>query len=139
MRRRVGQLLPLVVRPSDHAVFIHDHRPDGYVAVFLSDLGRVNGRPHEPLVVFALMHREIVNSQQRIPPRGAEPLEGNEQVPEIKELTENANSVLSTSLDNLLQIYPELAELVKAWPELPESAKTAIKALVQTREADKSK
>jgi len=40
--------------------------------------------------------------------------------------------VLSTSLDNLLQIHPNLAQLVKAWPELPEHIEAAIKASVQT-------
>jgi hypothetical protein len=39
---------------------------------------------------------------------------------------------LSTSLDNLVQIYPDLVELVKAWPELPEETKAAIKALAET-------
>jgi len=38
---------------------------------------------------------------------------------------------LATSLDNLVQKYPDLAELVKAWPELPETVKATIKSLVQ--------
>lgn len=63
---------------------------------------------------------------------GVEPLRGNTQVSIIKELTENTSFVLSTGLDETLQIYPELRELVKAWPKLPENTKTAIKALVQT-------
>jgi hypothetical protein len=35
-------------------------------------------------------------------------------------------------LDNLLQEYPDLVELVKVWPNLPEQAKAAVKALVDT-------
>lgn len=31
-----------------------------------------------------------------------------------------------------MQIYPDLVELVKAWPELPEHTKMAIKSLVKT-------
>jgi hypothetical protein len=42
------------------------------------------------------------------------------------------NSVLSTCLDNLVQLYPDLAQLVKVWPEMPKYIKAAIKALVQT-------
>jgi F0F1-type ATP synthase beta subunit len=65
-------------------------------------------------------------------PRGVEPLSDNSKVVDNKTLTKNTNSVLSTSLDNLLQRYPDLADLVRAWPELPEHIKTAIKALIQT-------
>ena len=32
---------------------------------------------------------------------------------------------------------PELAEVVKAWPELPERTRTAIKALIETDKAEK--
>jgi len=39
------------------------NRPDGDIAVFLSDLGSVDGRPHEPLIFFAVAHCEIINSQ----------------------------------------------------------------------------
>ena len=49
--------------------------------------------------------------------------------------TDDANvtgNVLVSCLAQIVQKYPELRELVKAWPELPEDTKTAIKALVQT-------
>jgi len=70
--------------------------------------------------------------QKQIAPRGFEPLEPNQQPLKNKELTENENSVLSTCLDNLVQIYPDLVQLVKAWPQLPEQVKNTIKELVQT-------
>ena len=68
----------------------------------------------------------------KIAPRGFEPLNNNSKAVDNKTLIENSNPVLSTSLDNLLQIYPDLAQVVKVWSELPEHTKTAIKALVQT-------
>ena len=49
-----------------------------------------------------------------------------------KELTKNENPVFDTSLDNLLQKYPDLAAVVKAWPNLPEHIKAAIKALIES-------
>ena len=38
---------------------------------------------------------------------------------------------MSTGLDKTLKHYPDLRELVKAWPDLPEDTRTAIKALVK--------
>jgi len=71
---------------------------------------------------------KIENSQlsKKIPPRGVEPLSDNSKTPVNKQLTKNANPVLSTSLDNLLQIYPDLAQLVKVWPELSGQARKDI-------------
>jgi hypothetical protein len=67
------------------------------------------------------------------PPRvGLEPTTYNQQGTENKALTENSNPVLATSLDKTLQKYPDLAQLVKVWPELPEHTKAAIKALIPT-------
>jgi len=40
-------------------------------------------------------------------------------------------------LDKTLQKYPELREIVKVWPELPEDTKKAIKALIQTHKTEK--
>ena len=75
--------------------------------------------------------KNAILAQKKIPPRGVEPLSGNSKAPVNKQLMENSNSVLSTSLDNLVQIYPDLAQLVKVWPQLPEDTKKAIKALIQ--------
>jgi hypothetical protein len=58
----------------------------------------------------------------------------NQQTPDNKTLTQNEKPVLSTCLDNLVQIYPDLVQLVKAWPQLPEQVKTAIKTLIQTNQ-----
>ena len=67
-----------------------------------------------------------------IPPRGLEPLEEKQYPIVNKELTANKNTVLSTSLDILLQKSPELKQILSAWPNLPDHIKQAIKALIQT-------
>jgi hypothetical protein len=66
----------------------------------------------------------------KIAPRGFEPLNQNLQPTKNKKLTENTNPVLSTSLDKIVQKHPDLAQLIKVWPELPEHTKAAIKALI---------
>ena len=72
-----------------------------------------------------------VNPLRFTPPRvGLEPTTENQQALDNKTLTENENPVLSTGLDKILQKYPELAQLVEVWPNLPEHIKTAIKALL---------
>jgi hypothetical protein len=40
-------------------------------------------------------------------------------------------------LDKTLQNYPELREIVKVWPGLPEDTKTAIKSLIETHKGEK--
>lgn len=66
----------------------------------------------------------------KTPRVGLGPISGNCQSIDNKELTENSNPVLATSLDKTLQKYPELRELVKVWPELPEQARTEVKNLI---------
>ena len=67
-----------------------------------------------------------------IAPRGFEPLNENPQLTNNKRVTKNPNLVLATGLDKILQKDPELASVIKAWSELGEHIKAAIKALVQS-------
>ncbi len=91
--------------------------------------------------VFNFSYYRNENSQDRlysilavnqIAPRGFEPLLENNQSIDNKELTENTNSRLCASLCETLQKHPELEAIIKAWPELPEHTKQAIKALIET-------
>ncbi|MBN1972553.1 MAG: hypothetical protein JW787_02870 [Sedimentisphaerales bacterium] len=67
-----------------------------------------------------------------ITPRvGLEPTSQNPQSIENKALTENQNSVFTTSLDKLVQKYPDLEQIINAWPELPEQIKSTIVSLVK--------
>ncbi len=74
----------------------------------------------------------------QIPPRGVEPLEENRQALNNQALTEDENSVLATGLDKILQKFPELRAIVKAWPDLPEQVKTAVRTLIETHKAAKT-
>ena len=75
----------------------------------------------------------------QIPPRGVEPLEANRQTSDNSALTENTNPVFATSLAKIVQAcselaeseYPELEQIITAWPELPEDVKTTIIELVK--------
>jgi len=49
-----------------------------------------------------------------------------------KALTNSGESVLASCLAQIVQKYPELRELVKFWPGLPEHVKDTIKALIKT-------
>jgi hypothetical protein len=74
---------------------------------------------------------------RQIAPRGFEPLSGNQQPPNNKRLTENHNPVLATGLDKIMRHYPELRELVKVWPILPEHIRATIRALVGASKTSK--
>jgi hypothetical protein len=72
---------------------------------------------------------------------GLEPTSENSKPAVDNALTENKNPVLSASLDKTLQKPPkidtlklssDLVQIVQIWPELPEHIKAAIKALVES-------
>jgi hypothetical protein len=67
---------------------------------------------------------------QQLPPRGVEPLNENQQAADNKALTETENPVFATSLAILLQKYPDLQEVISAWPTLPEHIKAEINKLI---------
>jgi hypothetical protein len=46
---------------------------------------------------------------------------------------------LAENLAQIVEKHPELAKLIKAWPELPEHIKAAIKALVGLTDNPESK
>ena len=68
---------------------------------------------------------------------GFEPTSQNQQRLENKALTENEKPVLSTSLDILLQKYPELEQIITAWPSLSEQVKNTIINLIQKHSEEK--
>ena len=76
--------------------------------------------------------------REKMAPRGFEPLEANQKSPDNKELTKNSNPVFVTGLDKTLQKYSDLVELVKAWLELAEDTKKAIKALFRYTKSRRS-
>jgi hypothetical protein len=67
---------------------------------------------------------------KKLPQREVETLKGNSQTLDNKALTESQNPVLSTGLDKVLQKHPEFANVIQAWPYLPEHVKAAINALI---------
>ena len=78
-------------------------------------------------------------ADQQIAPRGFEPLEANQQTPENKELTENTNPVFATGLAKIVQKYPELEQIIAAWPQLPEQVKNTTKELIQKHKTEQQK
>jgi len=73
-----------------------------------------------------------VNPLRFTPPRvGLEPTSIIQQDTENKGLTESRNPVLSTSLDKIVQKYPELRQLIEVWPELSEQDRKAILDIVK--------
>jgi hypothetical protein len=59
------------------------------------------------------------------------PLTQDSQALNDKQLTDSPKSDLASCLALLAQKYPDLALVVKAWPNLPDETKTAILALAQ--------
>jgi len=45
----------------------------------------------------------------------------------------NTNPVLDTSLDILLQKYPDLEQIITSWPELSKQAKKAVLDIVREK------
>ena len=58
---------------------------------------------------------------------GLEPTSENSKPAVDSALTEDKNPVLSTSLDNSLQKWPELEQIITAWPNLSEHIKALVK------------
>jgi hypothetical protein len=54
-----------------------------------------------------------------------------------EQLGKTENHILSKSLANLLQKYPDLRLIIERWLELPEHIKAAIKALIQICKTEK--
>ena len=101
----------------------------------------MNRRPQVRRYVFIFLLSTIYCSPvpffapQKIAPRGFEPLNENQQSVDNKALTQSENPVLDASLDKILQKHPDLAQVVERWPDLPESIKAEVKALIQEGKA----
>ncbi len=74
--------------------------------------------------------RRIELNPAEPPPRGIEPLCDNAQVTQPQGLTDDAESDLAPDLAPCAQNDPELRTVVNAWPELPETLKAGIVAMV---------
>ena len=61
----------------------------------------------------------------------------NSQPSQNKALTNPEQSVLASCLAQIVQKYPELEQIITAWPQLPEQVKTTIKELIQTHKTEK--
>jgi hypothetical protein len=54
--------------------------------------------------------------------------------PQISQVSGANNVALN---DNIIEKYPELQQVISAWPELPEQVKVAIVEIVQKQTAEK--
>jgi hypothetical protein len=87
---------------------------------------------HQPQVVDSPKLIKYPRCDSNAQPLAPEARGGNPQPPINTLLTESEQPVLASCLAQIVQKYPDLKQIVEAWPELPEHIKAAIKALIQS-------
>ena len=82
------------------------------------------------MAVTRIVAHDCANSLA-LPPRGVEPLSDNSQVADSSQVTQNQENVLAVCLALLERENPDLAGVVRAWPELPDAVRARIVAMVK--------
>jgi hypothetical protein len=76
------------------------------------------------------IHCPLQHTAILTPRVGLEPTTSNLQSTDNKEVTEKANPVFATGLAKIVQKYPELEQIITAWPGLSQQVKNTIKKLI---------